>query len=523
MHISLLATEILLDIFATINDGFRVSSRSRATIAALARTCRAFKEPALDTLWKNIDGFEPLISCLPEGIVGRTTEGQLTLTRPLSLDDWNIIGQYAHRIRSLTITSSRLNNLDDQIVRALVCPPSSALLPNLRYLEWWDERECFFPLLRTLLVPTFRSLKLASASCKPWEPSCAKSSLLASLGAQCPSIQRFVCAYSDDSHTMCEFVCSWQKLLHLNAGVLNTPSLHHLASLPSLKSLHFRTLGDVDEIQPNYTPTFSSHLDEVYITAPIPHFFAQRLRNVRFLSCQSAVLLSGDHDPEFIYDSREEIRELHNESLDIPNLMISFSECFSPDLEQIKFDFSFFIAHGGPPLVLGFNSIAPLLSFGRLTKLDLRWFNTSTIDDDALNKIAQSWPQLKEFYLGTAHRELISPSLTFVGLTHLIRHCRHLRTIAMSFRACSMDTNCEPFSNTIPSKKITRISVGVSPIVDPIAVASQLHMLLPNLTDVPTYIQSSLPHPFEHIKDNWSTVAESLKVLIAGAKMDGPA
>ncbi|KAG1808214.1 uncharacterized protein BJ212DRAFT_1281054 [Suillus subaureus] len=34
----------------------------------LARTCRTFKEPALDILWENIDGFEPLISCLPEGV-----------------------------------------------------------------------------------------------------------------------------------------------------------------------------------------------------------------------------------------------------------------------------------------------------------------------------------------------------------------------------------------------------------------------------------------------------------------------
>jgi hypothetical protein len=77
MHISRLSTEILLDIFDTVIDDNFNGRKSRATLAALARTCRTFKEPALDTLWKNIDGFEPLISSLPEGVVKRTTEGKL--------------------------------------------------------------------------------------------------------------------------------------------------------------------------------------------------------------------------------------------------------------------------------------------------------------------------------------------------------------------------------------------------------------------------------------------------------------
>jgi len=65
MNICLLPIETLLDIFATVRDS---SSDSPATIAVLARTCRAFKEPALETLWKNVDGFKPLILCLPQDV-----------------------------------------------------------------------------------------------------------------------------------------------------------------------------------------------------------------------------------------------------------------------------------------------------------------------------------------------------------------------------------------------------------------------------------------------------------------------
>jgi hypothetical protein len=75
MHISLLATEILLHIFAIIHDDF--GRDSRTILAALARTCRTFKEPALDMLWRNIDGLKPIVSCMPELAVVQTEEGKL--------------------------------------------------------------------------------------------------------------------------------------------------------------------------------------------------------------------------------------------------------------------------------------------------------------------------------------------------------------------------------------------------------------------------------------------------------------
>jgi hypothetical protein len=70
VNVCLLPAEILRDIFAAS----RKDSDFRATTATLARTCRTLKEPALDALWKNIIGFKPLLSCLPNGIVVRTSK-----------------------------------------------------------------------------------------------------------------------------------------------------------------------------------------------------------------------------------------------------------------------------------------------------------------------------------------------------------------------------------------------------------------------------------------------------------------
>src|SRR5205807_682926 len=109
-----------------------------------------------------------------------------------------------------------------------------------------------------------------------------------------------------------------QELFHLEMGVLNTQSLRHLASLPSLKSLCFRT-GYSDGTQSYSTPTFFSRLDEVSITAPAPFLFNQCLRDVRFLSCRSVVLcVWRSDDLEFTYNQREIPRPPYV-SLNIPD------------------------------------------------------------------------------------------------------------------------------------------------------------------------------------------------------------
>jgi len=67
--ICLLPIEILTEIFAAIYEKNSWTS-PLPTFAALARTCRRFKEPALNALWKDMDDFMPLILCLPEDVRG---------------------------------------------------------------------------------------------------------------------------------------------------------------------------------------------------------------------------------------------------------------------------------------------------------------------------------------------------------------------------------------------------------------------------------------------------------------------
>ncbi|KAG1750766.1 hypothetical protein EDB19DRAFT_1606660, partial [Suillus lakei] len=69
MHHALLIPEILLAIFAHVNeivdlssdDSARDESLPRQSLASLATTCKTFHEPAMDLLWANIDELEPLL------------------------------------------------------------------------------------------------------------------------------------------------------------------------------------------------------------------------------------------------------------------------------------------------------------------------------------------------------------------------------------------------------------------------------------------------------------------------------
>ena len=64
MHRSLQTPEILPNIFG--HCPLPSSGSAASDLPVLDRTCRAFKGPALDTLWKELFDLSALAHCLPE-------------------------------------------------------------------------------------------------------------------------------------------------------------------------------------------------------------------------------------------------------------------------------------------------------------------------------------------------------------------------------------------------------------------------------------------------------------------------
>jgi len=71
------ATRKLLQIIQDTPNGSR-------TVARLARTCKAFNEPATDVIWNELDSFLPLIGLFPGYIMKRARRPGLGLVRPVS-------------------------------------------------------------------------------------------------------------------------------------------------------------------------------------------------------------------------------------------------------------------------------------------------------------------------------------------------------------------------------------------------------------------------------------------------------
>ena len=71
------ATRKLLEVIKDTQSGSR-------TVARLARTCKAFNEPAMDVLWNELDSFLPLIGLFPGYIMKRARRPALGLVRPVS-------------------------------------------------------------------------------------------------------------------------------------------------------------------------------------------------------------------------------------------------------------------------------------------------------------------------------------------------------------------------------------------------------------------------------------------------------
>lgn len=63
MHHCLGVLDIVRNVFQLVYDE---SGNGPKNVAVLAITCRAFKDPALDVLWRTMLTLAPLIMCLPE-------------------------------------------------------------------------------------------------------------------------------------------------------------------------------------------------------------------------------------------------------------------------------------------------------------------------------------------------------------------------------------------------------------------------------------------------------------------------
>lgn len=489
--------EVVQLIFEYVYDPDRTEEdiEGRITVASLARTCQAFRDPALDVLWAQLHSLDPLVLC--SGGRRNFFNSQVVWERPLYDADWRILASYAKRVHTLTV-SSQSDTWDIGTMQILNCFPfPGALLPSLTELNWLSDREDFFPFLRCFCGPTLEALTLS-----PVVWSVRKCIAVASLAPSCPSLSIFSCLGADDSsmQAISEAVVGWKKLKELEAGPLNGQALTHAASLQTLQSLRFSASS---ELTPHVLDFSSSHAF-IEISALTPLSLQAFMQNVHF-SVQSLYLRCSLYDDVFphLFFSHLKICMVHPEKLARLSLVVETGSNEDTSHESIALT----------SLVLH-----PLLSFKGLNHLDLGHLCTAHMDDTFLGKLALACPDLKELYLGNQGAWLIAPLLTFKGVTTLLKHCRQLSSLGVFFNATLKRDAVHAAPVDAISPKIKNFLAGVSPIDEPVKVAAMLSFLFPSARCINYCVLNELPEQLQERLIKWGLVNRMFGTFVSVRK-----
>ncbi|OBZ72428.1 putative feruloyl esterase B-1 [Grifola frondosa] len=445
------------------------------TVAALAVTCRAFHDAALDRLWWTLKGLEHLVMCLPSD-AWEVSHDYLTITRELSASDWERFDYYASRVRVLAFTDKGdAFETDDtsswysqprakcwlDSFGPLFYDRSSPLLPNLRRLEWVDYELHWSPeFYEKLLVPTVASLILTAETytlIKPADMSIWKSPQFLSLPLQ-------------------------ELTLHLRERDNSLPLIRQ--ALP-----HFR------------------HLREFYLIGiPITVDALVELGHLPLLKFATLRLSAEDN---FIpsLTATDALREASFSDYDAASpgelFQMLHDHCSHSSLRSISVERRFNAIN--PFGVVSIHALRPLFAFHQLTlfyistrevfSLDRPSAQTSEppydLDDAAIWEMAMAWPALQSLNLGQEDWHHVS-GISLRGLGHLAEKCPCLDTLYIAVDASRAD-DLPPELDGRCNKTIDTLYLLDSQPGDPPVVAAFLARIFPNLKRIDVMLFSKTP------------------------------
>ncbi|KAH7903462.1 hypothetical protein BJ138DRAFT_1074085 [Hygrophoropsis aurantiaca] len=491
MHRGLLIHDIQLLIFSQILD--------RPTLSALARTCHALGETALDVLWSDLDCFPRLIQCLPKDLWKSEQRHpgyiKLTLCRPMSTSDWVIFQKYSRRVRSVRGPGPKRYKpkrhiwIDVAHLLAL-CAPSAPipLLPNLASLEWGVYSDTHLSALHRLAPSSLTSLSLSftSDNARLSEFFNLDSPIQFPFSQVFPSLKVLVAdiAYDFFPPSLLQglqpSINRLQSLVAINWNVLQSETIMSLSQLPRLKKATF-------DIPSN----FSGYLITLPSRSPRELAFSK----VRTLSIgyddPAAVLSFLNH---FIF----ELDTLHvscrsSNACPIPDVLASLS----PSLHSIRsfeiteVDHDDTVEHWAGGLPLTKHMLGPLLHSKELQELSITIQCSIILNDADLLEMADAWPNITTLRFD-GHPEPIS-QVTPYALVALLDRCPKLETLTIQVDFSAIDhADFDPSSfvdlvgshHTRNRRDLRHLHFGSYIIACPDAIAKFLACFTPDQADL---------------------------------------
>ncbi|KAH9836989.1 uncharacterized protein C8Q71DRAFT_687894, partial [Rhodofomes roseus] len=521
----------------------------RRSLSRLARTCKAFSEPVLDIIWRDLDSFNPLIGLFPATLLKRARRPGLGLARNPEPDDWARLLAYGERVRSISYVESSGS------VSPTIFPvfeelrPKNWLLPNLTSLTWKSETSAGLERCRLFLGPELRSLTMEVGTKHP---------KLHDLLVEVASHAR-LSALSFTLHTNLpdHFTDIFQNNIALEKVCIAAPGAlasrvgKWTASLPALHSLQIDLTGRTttavegffDDISPGSgysTPSSVGGTDSGVFSGEEFDFSEVRKSAARLtrdgprhgaFAALSNLKLSGDaaNVATFLKHITSPLTTLEI-VIDDPPASEDWQDVCGLVCEQFGYTLQNFrvsassasrfselvrsTSRGGdaPTRYLPLSHLSYL---PRLICLDIDLPESVVFSQEDVAHLANICPSLEILRLCPSARfppSVGPPPLTLNGLAPLTQNCRGLHTLAVVVNATE-GTEATFSTRAVSSRSLLRLNVGHSYIRDPLQVAVLLSHLAPHLDILRWFHEKNRAGVIEVNAASWQKVSEFLPYL----------
>ncbi|TFL01766.1 hypothetical protein BDV98DRAFT_604434 [Pterulicium gracile] len=289
MHSALTIPELVSTICGELDRDTSNRKQGQATLAAFARTCKTVSAIALSVLWRQQNGFVPLLCCLSTEVLGIAESAYsgraggcrktLRLQQPIRPEHWSRVFNYSRFTQDILLwePENAFGNLDDHTLESISRSLSEQPVPLLQNLQKVRYRA--------------RSVRRAAYA--------------------------FLCVVSG---------CNVASILYTSDGVPSTPDLHFIQCLAQkswMSVTEFSCNGLVDKMSPHITcyeslvTTLRSLPNLQFVSIPCYHPLLEQLSkhpSLRALSVESRAF--SEFSPPSPATKRHRIQGLNSLSLD---------------------------------------------------------------------------------------------------------------------------------------------------------------------------------------------------------------
>ncbi|KAF8218381.1 hypothetical protein K438DRAFT_25811 [Mycena galopus ATCC 62051] len=491
MHCSLQIPEVVALICTQISP-----TETPETLAALARTCKAFSDPALDILWRNAS-LANVLNCLPHLETGTFTDGS-DFSIPLLPSDWERVLVYSKRVRQLTMEGDDYTAPYLETLR--LCFPGQHLFPNIEDLDWGVLEKPIFPHIAFFLGPRLTTLSVGYFS------TAAHLSFLGIVAIRCPLLAVVEIVFSDDLQLELDQMDGMKLVNHLRSLSYFVRALRHLKTLtvPSLDCAAFDHIARL--------PTFAS----LTLTNQFPIITVAASTNPPdgrlFGSLQSLSLTGTTIDVLSAIIAQVTQASIRNVWVSFPELTTSHvlvqlyaaiaASCSHGSLTNLSLHYpSSFNPQTASAFSMSGSHLRPLFAYTNITEVSLWAPAGFELDDAIVADMARAWPHIRRLKLSASDTH-IQPTVTLGSLLYFARHCPTLAFLHLALNA----TTIPKLQSGTGAERVQQLCLQIlylpsSPITSSTLVAVFLSNVFPNLDQV------------GGVPNNWRAVGEALPGL----------